>query len=164
MKQAKRQLAGSGEALPAGAVGEVISVDITASTSKTSVSTTVDITGASLPLTPGSWRIEAHGFTVFNCSSSSSGTRTVAQVILTTASNTFITHCNGATIESGITTRDTKSVYLSAIVNISTATTYKLRLTDFAWAGTEVVNGPSIDFYANTGDGRRAFFRAVRIA
>jgi hypothetical protein len=163
-KQAKRQLAGSGETLPAGAVGEVISTDITTTTTKTAIFSTVDISGASLTLTPGVWRIEAHGFTVFTCTSSNTGTRVVVQVQLTTSSNTYVAHCNGATIETGLVTRDTKHVYLSAIVNISTSTTYKLRLTDFGWVGTEVINTPSIDFYATAPNERRAFFRAIRIA
>jgi len=57
MRQAKRQLAGSGEALPAGAVGEEISAE------QNAFSTTNMATGQtgflSITLTPGVWLISA---------------------------------------------------------------------------------------------------------
>jgi hypothetical protein len=58
-KQAKRQLAGSGETLPAGAVGEIISASLSTGTATISGGATGVFTMANIVLTPGQWLILA---------------------------------------------------------------------------------------------------------
>jgi hypothetical protein len=57
-KQAKRQLAGSGEALPAGAVGEVVKTSATAQT--ISSAGNVVTNHASITIGPGTWILSGH--------------------------------------------------------------------------------------------------------
>ena len=59
MKQAKRQLAGSGEALPAGVIGEVLNVSVSGSTSITAGTTVTVQTINNVP--PGVYLATSYG-------------------------------------------------------------------------------------------------------
>lgn len=126
--------AGDGTAIPAGFIGEKIAASITADTSTagaSGVNAEVDVTGASIALTPGNWMIHYHG-TVFQSILASAGNLADARLRVTTSANVHVP--GSATLSSNPYngTSTAWSMYKQhscAIPIIVTAnTTYKLRL------------------------------------
>jgi len=151
-KQAKRQLAGSGETLPAGAVGEVISI-----TGNYSGGTTTGATAGSLTLTPGIWVVSISAASLYS-SGSISVLEWVAKWTTNSALNpaitdyyTTVSDTIGFANSTATTTaqnRGNPSVVL--VTSVASSTPYYLRVAVTATGGGSI--------------GLNTAIRAVRIA
>jgi hypothetical protein len=130
----------TGTAVPAGYIGETIESSITQTTITTSIT---DVTSSSLPLTPGKWEI-TYSANVNMTTGASASNSTSAYIWIADSSNNLIaksprvTTCK--TVAAVANTFD-GVMSASVIVNLSAATTYKLRgqRVDLAGTGTYVV-------------------------
>ena len=92
MKQAKRQLAGSGEALPAGAIGQELIYSVSNANYPLGSGAEAAITGASLTLTEGVWEVSVL-FTLVKDTATFSGTDLLINIAATGVGQSII---NGA--------------------------------------------------------------------
>jgi len=124
-QKALLQGSGDGTAIPAGYIGEQIAVDITSNTSTTTANTAVDVT-QTITLTPGVWKIEAAG----QCRLSGAVGRPTGpaygHVQLADSANTEL-DASLMEVELPASKDVSHRFYVSAVVTISTSTTYKLR-------------------------------------
>ncbi len=160
-KQAKRQLAGSGETLPAGAVGEVIEVKKTTPNYglSTTAGTVTDIGHSTFTLPPGTWEIFATCSLSIAIASGTGSSGRNAQLYLTDSSNTVIGGsfcCFANNGQSG-----TGSGVVLTRVTISASTSYKLRATTLE--NNLATSNPS-SFSAYCFSDSPMVIRAVRIA
>lgn len=124
-----------GSAASTGQVGEVIP----ASVSTTSIGTSQqDVTGASIALTPGRWRIEYHAN--LRCATGATSGNTSALEILITdnANNSIANSFRELKLNTVAAVSLSLDIPASAVsfVNITASTTYKLRATRTDSAGT----------------------------
>ncbi len=154
-KQAKRQLAGSGEALPVGVIGEVVTYANTNTLTVNTTSGTTTITAAQGSLSPGVWMIipYLHG----KENNAYSGGSRVGCVVTTNASATWPAGADIVAGTCGITFGNTIGSFsfnasgVPVIVNVTATNTFYARLTAY-----DSISGGSILF--------KAGFTAVRIA
>jgi hypothetical protein len=165
-KQAKRQLAGSGEAIPSGAIGEE-KIAYGTSVATSVANTEIDVPGASITLEPGVWDLEysadvfieraAVGAAVVgrtritdSSNTGESGTEGVIYLVFNTVVAISIGNCiskkKRVTITSG-----NKTYKLRIVANTNTA---DARL----YAGVNELTG------GISGNESSTFIRAVRIA
>ena len=149
----------SGSAAAAGTIGEVISASLAGnSVSSPSMGTWYDDTGT-LTLTAGNWSIYCNvGVQGNNPGSMSAGAAPIVFSGIRTGS-TVLTFVGGAIAQtSGNVFGDTNA--LSAVVNISTSTTYKISIK---WGSTS--GSPTLGSMVsqNTGGGSGSFY-AIRIS
>ena len=153
------QSAGDGTAIPAGYVGEVIE---TASFSDYTCTTSEEnITGASITLGSGVWRI-FYSLSVNATTGAVAGNITSVDVLLTNSSNTKIGNSQKKLYANNTGSGNyvlISTLTAEAIVSISTSTIYKLRAfrTDSNGTGSGSVYGTS----STLGN---ATFHAIRIA
>jgi hypothetical protein len=126
-----------GVPVAAGNVGEVITW---ASAPSTQVLTTsvADWTNATIVLTPGVWQISAN-ITVQVATGTTAANNTTGVVYVTDGSNTVIQNMESGvavTTPAAASTLVTSALGFSAVVNISTSTTYKIRGIRIDGAGT----------------------------
>jgi hypothetical protein len=147
----------SGTAVPSGFIGEKIEATITQTIPSTSEA---DITGASLPLTPGRWEIHYSVTAQINTGATASDASRV-MVAITNASNTHIGKSERiiqAKTVAAVSNTILGCLSASCVVDISADTTYKLRSrrTDVAGTGSAVIAVSSGNY--------DCVFYAVRIA
>jgi hypothetical protein len=156
-KQAKRQLAGSGEALPVGVIGEVIIASFSgiAAGSMPNSGTVVNL--ATLSLSPGTWLL--FGKVTLNITATTAATDPyiAAGINITSASET------GASVQlaqfsTGQATY--RSCGCTTIVTVSAVPTTPVYLT--ARHGATTLNGAT--FSGSGGAVNSSFFYAMRIA
>ena len=150
-KQAKRQLAGSGEALPAGVAGEVIETVITSSTALSStLGTYTDVSSIVLPT--GVWEIEAklQGYADV---AGSGGVQ--FRIAVTDSGNTIVRAADSNYIPVGFSYTSTLTK-----VRVNTAGTYKLRACFVQTRPTPTITNMQTTSSATVVD----YIRAVRIA
>ena len=130
----------SGVAPAAGVLGETVTASITTTTS---IGTAVqDITGASLPLTAGNWRI-FYSVTVQVTTGATSGNNTDGAILMTdNANNQIGTSARLLRVTTVAAVANSNIVSLSSedIVNLLSPTTYKLRAVRSDNAGTGSMN------------------------
>ena len=165
--------AGDGTAVPAGSVGEKLEVaDWTTFTQATPTENTIyDITGASLTLTKGVWRIVQKINMQSNATSDNGQRSPWVLALMRDSSNSII---DQATLPSpyfsGVTTsgfNNVGTVLVEAYVSISSSTTYKASMKwRNAQGGTVTVASMSsnTDIGANSYYGGGQYIRAIRIA
>jgi hypothetical protein len=147
-----------GVAVPAGKVGEKITWTTPPSTQNTTTSV-ADWTNANLVLTPGVWLVQASvtaGYTTGTTAGSSGYTR----VLITDTSNNIVQEMDksaSSQTAAAASSRITTALPFSFIANVSSNTTYKLRVAHVDSAGS------GSGFVGNEGVLRSQFF-AVRIA
>jgi hypothetical protein len=153
MRQAKRQLAGSGEALPAGAIGEVIVGNVGQTVGTSSTGTTL----STITLFPGVYRIDAYAAIINSAGAITSvewAGRITTNNALNPGTNEYYTDFeNGAfgnNVQFPSTNQPKGSGSNYIYVTVNTTTLYYLR-GSFTAAG-----GGSI--------GLRGMIRAVRLA
>jgi hypothetical protein len=129
-----------------GAIGEKITSGAMSTTAVAS-STYVDVTGASITLTAGVWMIYAN----FLLRVDQSGGGTI-NCKITDSANTFVGGASTIQLEDG--DKSAKSIF--AYANISSSTTYKLRIASSGASSLEVADQSVAD------DADDAFF-AVRV-
>ena len=147
-------ITGRTDGLPpsAGKIGEKIAATIS---TLTSITTEADITGASISLTAGCWRIE-YSCTVQVNTGATSGNSTDGTVKITDNSNNLVgasarnLRCKTVAAVAG---DSIVSLSASEVVNIAATTVYKLRALKTDGAGTGTVNvfsqaGLNSTFYA----------------
>jgi len=125
----------TGTVVPAGYIGETIEASITTATSTTSEA---DVPGASLPLTPGKWEITYSVTATVNTGATASNNSTL-NVAITDSANTHVGRSErqlSVKTVAAVSNSMDASLSASAIVNISAATTYKLRCKRSDGAGT----------------------------
>lgn len=148
-----------GVAVPAGYLGERIS---TAFGSYTATTTLADVPGATLSLSAGVWRIY-YSISMDVVTGSISGNASYGQVQITDNANTLLgtsVRCLYAKTTASVFNEAIGTLSAEEIINISTATTYKLR----AYLGNVSGVGSAFLFpTSNTNFGAATFF-AVRIA
>jgi len=133
----------TGAAIPAGYVGETISATTSSSyTASTTLGTFSDITGLSITLTPGVWRIVGKVGIAQGCWISG-GALAYSSLAIRTGSTTvekvsFLTYGDPAGATFSPSKCDTNGGSISYIVSPTTSTTYKLSVAGEAWAGTPV--------------------------
>ena len=124
----------TGTAVPAGYIGEKIAATITANTSTagaSGINPEVDVAGASITLSPGNWMLYYYG-TVFQSILASGGNLADARLRITTSANVHV--ANSATLSSNPYNGSSTAWSMHKLhacfvpVDISSATTYKLRL------------------------------------
>lgn len=148
----------AGTAITAGYVGEKVSATITAYTLTTSVA---DVTGASISLTAGVWRI-FYAVSADLTTGATSGNASEANVLITDNANTVVgTSYRGLFIKTvaAVANNTVATLCAEEIVSISATTTYKLRALRADAAGT---GSGSITASGNTS--HASTFYAVRIA
>lgn len=158
-KQSKRQLAGSGEALPAGAVGEIISSSLSTGTAAYSGGNTGIFTMATIVLTPGQWLILAEE-TAYNAARPPGGTTCAGGSDIYDGTNIVILKAQTAlwtpVATGGEANLFTVTHCVPYSVPVGTTKTISFRLRCDANSG--IPNGASAQ---NRGYG---FLKAVRIA
>jgi len=158
----------SGTAISAGYVGEFISADCSANTSTVTADTEVDVTGMSITLTPGVWIL---GFNLVHWVTRNASTGNIySYTVITNSSNTHINNTRSyhyADLDSG---GQPQTVATSAsrqtVINISSSTTYKVRMNCGVSAATGV---GTVGFSGNltgamTGDDNESVIYGIRIA
>ena len=140
-----------GSAVPAGEIGEVIRSTVMTNTTISTSAT--DVTGSSLPLTPGRWQIfySIEGEIV---TGSSNSDRTLGALAVYTSGNVKLAQTDSRL--AGKTPAATSLVLNgklsgSSVVDLSAATTYKLQGTRIDLQGTgslTVIVVPDQAFYA----------------
>ena len=120
------QGAGDGTAVPAGYIGETITVDITSSVGTVSANTAVDCAQTLTLPTAGVWRIEAAGQARISTSAGRTTGPAFGHVQLTDSANTQL-DVSLMEVELPASKDTSHRFYLSAVVSISSPTTYKLR-------------------------------------
>jgi hypothetical protein len=145
-KQAKRQLAGSGEALPAGVAGELVSgLNSGSYTNYGTSGAMVDISGATVTLPAGTWVLYSEITALL-----SKSTADIIQIgYVRKSDNTTVDSWwlqRGESVAGSFGVTSSKAT----IVTISSSTTYKLSMSTTA----------TVVSYASQG----ASIRAVRIA
>jgi hypothetical protein len=138
-KQAKRQLAGSGEALPAGVAGELIQGSNSGSfTSYGTSGAVADISGATVTLSPGTWVLYSDITGLVNKGATDIiHIGSVRKSDNTSVDSWWIQRNNIAGLFAITSTRVT-------VVSITTSTTYKLSMqttaavTDYASQGASI--------------------------
>lgn len=134
-KQSKRQLAGSGEALPAGVAGEVVTYANTNTLTVNTTSGTTTITAAQGSLSPGVWMIipYLHG----KESSIWSGSSRIGCQVTTNAAGTWgigtdtVPGACGVTITTASAGLGMDISGAPLIVNVAATTPYYARLTAY---------------------------------
>lgn len=152
-----------GTAAAAGYIGERISATITADTTTTVAGTEIDVTGASISVTPGRWLFYFGTAVNFN-NPTGATTAPAGRIRVTDASNNALT--GGAwfmnpTLGAGLNQTFNASWIVPA--TISTTTTYKLRVTSSVSTATGHVRFIGTDQGAFSGQDNDSYFYAVRI-
>ena len=153
------QTAGDGTTIPSGYVGESYVVDATSGVGmSTTIGAFVDIPGATFAssLTPGVWRIVGQ-FSGGGCTVGGTGALLMAAHIRTAGNTTVKASYIG--YQTAGASSGTMSGTLEAIVNITSATNYKLSLTTVVASGS-----PTISSAGFTYSGTFNSITAVRIA
>lgn len=150
------QSAGDGTAVPSGYVGQVVTWS-TAPGTFTVLTTETDWPNATFTLSPGVWLVAFH-IQVDGRTPSGAGTEVGATVKVTNSSNVTqgeLVCSSRATNVSQLTISSILSQ--SAVLNVTTETTYKIRSYRYEVGG----NGP---YNLLNSDANRSKFYAVRIA
>ena len=116
----------SGTAVPAGYIGETITVDIISSVGTVSANTAVDCAQTLTLPTAGVWKIEAAGQARISTAAGRPTGPAYGHVQLTDSANTQL-DVSLMEVELSASKDTSQRFYLSAVVSISVATTYKLR-------------------------------------
>jgi hypothetical protein len=157
-KQAKRQLAGSGEALPSGSIGES---KFQASTSSFTTATTElvfgNITGASLVLDPGVWSISGFFYASAPTFTGGAGILYFAEIYDSTASASIQQNWFSA-VPLGVNAADARSGFIQKTVNVTSTKTIILRGAFQKVGGGETVTA-GVAFPSG-----RSYIKADRIA
>lgn len=156
-KQAKRQLAGSGEAIPSGAVGEVVIASFSGIAAGSMPAAGVVVNIATLSLNPGTWML--FGKVTLNITA----TTTAVDPYIAVGINIVSATETGATVQVGqfSTGQATYRSYgCSTIITVSTAPTTPVYLT--ARHGASNLNGAT--FSGSGAAVASSFFYAMRIA
>ena len=166
MKQAKRQLAGSGEAIPSGAIGEE-KIAYGTSVATSVANTEVDVPGASITLEPGVWDLEYSADAYIE--RTTAGTAVVGRLRITDSTNTgevgtegslYLVFATVVAINIGSCISKKKRVTVT-----SGNKTYKLRVTaSTSAADARIVAGVSDLTGGISGNDSSTYIRAVRIA
>lgn len=147
----------------AGYVGEVITSSAMSTTTTVTADTELDVTGASITLTAGNWRIY-YGAACRIIDNSGSGTTVFGRVRVTDSSNTLV---SGSTSFFGGHLGASEALYFqvtnSVDVKIASSTTYKLRLTGSRSTATGDAIFRVADAGVLTGTDNEAYFYAVRV-
>lgn len=140
MKQAKRQMAGSGEALPAGAVGSITSTDGNF-TITNNVGVVQNVT--SFTLSPGVWNVEINCIFRSNTTTATSGWTFAGMVIADANNDTSgadrMSYVYSSAIHLGLAQYMT--MFGKRYINATTTKTYYLNTLNVYTA-----NNPSIDY------------------
>ena len=125
-QKALLQSSGDGTAVPAGYIGETINVDITSSVATTVANTPVDC-AQTITLTPGVWKLEAAGQMRMSGAAGRATGPAYGHVQLTDSANTEL-DASLMEVELPSSKDFSHRFYVAAVVNISSSTTYKLRV------------------------------------
>lgn len=148
----------TGSAIAAGYLGEIVLASITQTTITTSMA---DVTGASLPLSAGTWRIHFSGTGYAAAAASINATCQLVARITDNANTLIGTSDRSLYVKStvAVTTDVLGMLVTEEIVNPSTSTTYKLRAQRFDTGGT----GSALIFASADGSNRGNIFYAIRV-
>ena len=159
-KQAKRQLAGSGETLPAGAVGEVLVNTSTSQLQQASPAAGTYYGPSGIPvltLTPGVWVITGQCLLEAVLPSATSARIALNLRLQNATDSTTVTSIGSIFLcEQNFG----GSAAIQAIVNITSSKGYKLEYGFSMWSGAT----PTIANINARGDVHTSYLRAVRIA
>ena len=160
-----------GVAVAAGYVGEKIASTVSANTTSTGTGTPlseVDVTGASITLTAGVWKI-FYSASVNGTAIVTTNATTKARLRVTTSANVHVAGSNtfSTTNQSSANANSTevRSHTCTIPVSIASTTTYKLRLQSYhPDGGTTTVYGAASQTLGFTDVDTEVQFYAVRIA
>jgi len=119
----------SGAAIPEGDFGQVVE-PTTLIAQTTATTSEADVTNASITLTPGTWRIE-YSATVEVATGAASGDATQIYCAITDSANTHIGRTEriaSCKTVAAVSNYIDACLHAATVVNISTSTTYKLRV------------------------------------
>lgn len=137
----------SGATIGTGVVGQIIRTGAMSSTT-VSTGTYVDITGASISLTPGVWAIHAYFLL------RAGGSQATASCHVFDGSNTLV----GGNASASLVAGSYQSFQMVVHVNIASTTTYKLRLGATAATTLDINNDRAVTYDTS------ADFYAIRVA
>jgi hypothetical protein len=161
MKQAKRQLAGSGETPPAIPIGEVIELTSTSDLRLSTIAGTDTDVITGLTLTRGVWELEAWATIDLSGAIGLRGNGRVARIRITDNSNTEI-----RSVLTGFASAEnpfsTAFGSVKVRINISASTTYKLRAGTIERVRGNLTTISSVTVRSSAGS--PAVLRAVCIA
>lgn len=148
----------TGSAIAAGFVGEIIASSFSNYTATTS---TADVTGATLPLTAGTWRIFMEVEADLT-SGTGVGAAATIQVLMTNSSNVQVGNFIASLFISttAASSQIQAPIVYETVLSISSSTTYKLRALLSNNSGT----GATCTLFSTTNASSASVFYAVRIA